>query len=430
MNKTHLLLLSALSLGVSTNATAAEAGQWYLAPNLSYVIADNNRLADDDLGLQLGIGQVVNQSWNIEFSAIMDTLERNSGAAEFKQRGLQVDGLYFFDRNRQFDPYLVAGIGGLQTQFASGKDTNMMANVGVGVLHSLSDTISLRVDARYRLDDDNKSIATESRFADWVVNVGLSIPFGGAKTAPAVAAVVPAPVVMDSDVDGVADSRDRCASTVSGAKVDMNGCELDGDNDGVVDRLDRCAATPATAKMVDAKGCELDGDKDGVVDRLDICPSSAAGVQVNTKGCELDSDRDGIFDSVDSCPGSVAGANVDTKGCEIAAVVVLKGVNFNTGSMALTESSKAILADVAQTLKKNAHLKVELGGYTDNTGSKAFNISLSQRRAQAVVDFLVSRGVNAGNLTAKGYGPDSPVADNSTASGRAENRRVEMHIVK
>ena len=85
-----------------------------------------------------------------------------------------------------------------------------------------------------------------------------------------------------------------------------------------------------------------------------------------------------------------------------------------------------ILDDVAQTLKKNADLVVELSGYTDNTGSKAFNVSLSQRRAQAVVDYLVSQGVNENILTAKGYGPDSPIADNSTAAGRSENRRVEM----
>ncbi len=433
MKKLYLLpMLSAVSLGISTSAAAIDEGQWYFAPSLSYVVADDDRIADDELGLQLGLGQVINESWNIEFSAVMDTLELESGASEFKQRGLQVDGLYFFDRDNSIDPYLVGGIGGLQTKFANDKNTNMMANVGAGVMHMLNDSISLRADARYRLDDDDKSVVTENRFGDWVVNIGLAIPFGGSKAAPAaapVAAAMSEPVVMDADGDGVPDSKDRCANTVSGAKVDANGCEKDSDKDGVVDRLDRCVATFSGAK-VDAKGCELDGDKDGVVDRLDFCPSTAAGVKVDAKGCEMDADRDGILDSADSCPGSVTGAKVDMKGCEIADVVVLKGVNFNSGSMELTDSSKVILDDVAQTLKKNANLVVELGGYTDNTGSRAFNISLSQRRAQSVVDYLVSRGVNGDNLTAKGFGPDSPIADNATAAGRSENRRVEMHIVK
>ncbi len=433
MKKSYLLpLLSAVSLGASTSAAAIEEGQWYFAPSLSYVIADDDRFADDDLGLQLGFGQVINESWNVEYSAMMDTLDLESGASEFKQRGLQVDGLYFFDRDNSIDPYLVGGIGGLQTKFANDKNTNMMANVGAGVMHMLNDSISLRADARYRLDDDDKSVATEDRFGDWVVNIGLAIPFGGGKAAPAaapVAAAMPEPVAMDSDGDGVSDSMDRCANTVSGAKVDANGCEIDSDNDGVVNRLDSCVATFAGAK-VDAKGCELDGDKDGVVDRLDFCPSTAAGVKVDAKGCEMDSDRDGILDSADSCPGSAAGAKVDMKGCVIADVVVLKGVNFNSGSAELTDNSKVILDEVAQTLKKNANLMVELAGYTDNTGSKAFNVSLSQRRAQSVVDYLVSRGVNGDNLSAKGYGPDSPIADNGTAAGRSENRRVEMHIVK
>jgi len=434
MKKTYLLsALSAVTLGVSTSSVAVEEMQWYFAPNLSYVIADDDRVADDDFGLQLGVGQIINQSWNIELSVVMDTLESESGASEFKQRGLQFDGLYFFDRDRNLDPYLVAGIGGLQTKFGNDKSTNMMANVGAGVMHMINDSVSLRADARYRLDDDDTSMATENRFGDWVVNIGLAIPFGGSKAAPVaapvVAAVMSEPVVMDSDDDGVSDSNDRCASTDSGAKVDANGCEMDSDKDGVIDRLDRCAATPAGAK-VDAKGCELDSDMDGVVDRLDLCPGSAAGMKVDAKGCEQDSDRDGILDSADSCPGSVVGAKVDMKGCEIAEVVVLQGVNFNSGSTDLTDSAKVILDKVAQTLKKNANLMVELAGYTDNTGSKALNVSLSQRRAESVVNFLISRGVNGDKLIAKGYGPDSPIADNSTAEGRSVNRRVEMHIVK
>ncbi len=433
MKKFTLLPLVSV-LGLTVSATAIAEDQWYFAPSLSYVLADDDRVADDDFGLQLGVGQVINESWNIEFSAVMDTLDLESGAGEYKQRGIQVDGLYFFDRDRSIDPYLVGGIGGLQTKLGTNKDTNMMANVGAGVMHMIGDSISLRADARYRLDDDDKSVAMEDRFGDWIVNIGLAIPFGGSKAAPAAAPVAaamaePEPVVMDSDGDGVSDANDRCKNTVAGAKVNANGCEVDSDKDGVVDRMDRCPATPAGAK-VDAKGCELDGDKDGVVDRLDRCPSTPAGVKVDAKGCELDSDKDGVRDSADRCANTAAGVKVDVKGCEIQDVIVLKGVKFNSGSADLTEGSKTELNEVAATLKKHAELKVEVGGYTDNTGSRAFNVSLSQRRAQSVVDFLVSQGVNAGNLSAKGYGPASPIADNGTAAGRAENRRVELHIAQ
>ena len=395
MKKSYLLpVLSALSLGVSSNVAAVDVGQWYFSPNLSYIVADDDRLADDELGLQLGVGQVVDQQWNIELSAVIDTLDMNSGAGEYKQIGLLLDGLYFLDRDDSYDPYLVAGVAALQTKVPGSKGTNLMLNLGAGLQHRINDDISMRADIRYRLDDDDKSIATENRFGDWLVNIGLVIPFGGAQAAPMMAALS-----SDADGDGVIDANDRCLTTVAGASVDVN-------------------------------GCELDGDKDSVVDRLDRCPTTAAGIKVDGRGCELDSDNDGVFDSADSCPGSAAAASVDMKGCEIADVIVLKGVNFKSGSADLTEGSKVILDDVAQTLKKNADLVVELSGYTDNTGSKAFNVSLSQRRAQAVVDYLISQGVNGNNLTAKGYGPDNPIADNSTAAGRSENRRVEMHIVK
>ena len=140
----------------------------------------------------------------------------------------------------------------------------------------------------------------------------------------------------------------------------------------------------------------------------------------------LDSDGDGVVDSADRCPGTRSGAKVDAFGCEIAEVVVLKGVNFATNSARLTPESLATLDTVAAALTKRG-IKAEVAGYTDNVGSAANNRVLSQNRAEAVRKYLIGKGVPPENLTARGYGEDNPIAENGTASGRAANRRVELH---
>ncbi|MGV6858862.1 MAG: OmpA family protein, partial [bacterium] len=108
--------------------------------------------------------------------------------------------------------------------------------------------------------------------------------------------------------------------------------------------------------------------------------------------------------------------------------IILEGVTFGNASDVLTADVQEILSGVVETLKNNPGMLVEVAGYTDSRGAKAMNVELSQRRAQSVVNFLVERGVPASQMTAKGYGPESPVADNGTAQGRAQNRRVEMHV--
>lgn len=237
---------------------------------------------------------------------------------------------------------------------------------------------------------------------------------------------------LDSDGDGVVNSLDKCPQTAAGEKVDASGCKLaplDSDGDGIVDSQDRCPDTPQGV-TVDAIGCELDDDGDGIANSLDKCPTTKAGVQVNAMGCEPDGDSDGITDANDNCPNTAAGEKVDARGCKLEANIVLQGVNFETGSDDLTNASFATLNEVASTLKRYPDIKVEVAGYTDNTGSVRLNQALSQKRAQAVADYLISQGVLASNVTAKGYGPESPVADNNTAAGRAENRRVELNILE
>jgi OOP family OmpA-OmpF porin len=152
---------------------------------------------------------------------------------------------------------------------------------------------------------------------------------------------------------------------------------------------------------------------------------------VDATGCPRDSDGDGVTDPADKCPNTPAGTKVDGVGCPVlfggtTRTLVLEGVYFETGKSVIKPESEATLDRVAGSLAAHPEVTVEVGGHTDNTGSRATNRRLSQARATAVRDYLIGKGVAAAQLTAKGYGPDKPVADNKTVAGRAANRRVEL----
>jgi OOP family OmpA-OmpF porin len=163
---------------------------------------------------------------------------------------------------------------------------------------------------------------------------------------------------------------------------------------------------------------------------MDECPGTPAGQPVDAKGCELDDDGDGVINRLDECPGTPPGTPVDRKGCELKGDYTLQGVNFETNSDRLVSGASAVLDLVAETLLKYPEIKVEVQGHTDSDGAAAYNESLSSRRAQTVRDYLASKGVDAGRMTVRGYGESEPVADNTTAAGKAQNRRVVLRILE
>ena len=108
--------------------------------------------------------------------------------------------------------------------------------------------------------------------------------------------------------------------------------------------------------------------------------------------------------------------------------VVVRAVDFEFNSTNLTFPARQTLDEVSAALVKQPDLQVEIQGYTDSVGSVSYNLNLSQRRAESVKAYLVSKGVSASGLTAKGYGKADPIATNATAEGRAQNRRVDFDV--
>jgi len=271
-----------------------------------------------------------------------------------------------------------------------------------------------------------------------------SLEWAPAYAEPPEPAPVPTPE-SDRDGDGILDPDDACPDA-PGVKTDdpkTNGCPADRDGDGVPDRLDACPDTPGV-KTDDPKtnGCPADRDGDGVLDADDACPDTP-GIKTDnpkTNGCpDPDRDKDGIPNDADACPDVAGPSNSDPKknGCPQAyiqadQIKIRDQVKFATASAAIVpgKDSQDVLDAVETLLEQHPEIKqVRVEGHTDSAGTATFNRALSQHRAESVVKWLVKHGIDPTRLTAQGFGPDRPIDDNSTDSGRRNNRRVEFHIV-
>ena len=231
--------------------------------------------------------------------------------------------------------------------------------------------------------------------------------------------------IPDTDKDGINDEEDKCPTEAGLPKY--GGCPIpDTDKDGVNDEEDKCIDVPGIAKY---NGCPIpDTDKDGVNDEEDKCPNEAGLVRY--QGCPPpDRDNDGVNDDEDRCPDLAGPA--ENGGCPTleASKFNANAVQFVTGSANLTATGRKELDKAARILNEQyPQLKVQIAGHTDNTGKAESNQALSEKRAAAVKAYLVKKGIADDRLTTIGYGQDQPVADNGTAAGRTQNRRVEFKV--
>ncbi len=245
---------------------------------------------------------------------------------------------------------------------------------------------------------------------------------------------------LDNDKDGIADADDKCPMDPENKNdyQDDDGCpdSKDKDGDGVNDDVDKCPEQAEDIdKIADEDGCpEEDADGDGVTDVADGCPMKPGPVENN--GCpDTDRDGDGVVDRLDNCPDEAGTAA--NQGCKkkqdvrISAgkLEILKKVYFSSGKSKIRSKSYRLLRQVANVLKNQPRIKgVRVEGHTDSKGRDSRNMTLSQNRAQAVVDFLVKEGVDPSRLSPQGYGEERPVDSNRSRRGRANNRRVEFVI--
>jgi outer membrane protein OmpA-like peptidoglycan-associated protein len=226
---------------------------------------------------------------------------------------------------------------------------------------------------------------------------------------------------------------------------DDDGCpDYDNDKDGIPDSLDQCPDVPEDRDgFADADGCpDFDNDHDGIQDTLDKCPNEPEDIDgfEDADGCpDYDNDKDGIPDTLDKCPNDPETFNgyKDDDGCpdtipkpkkepDFRKQQIVRGIMFNNNTAEITFDSFQWLDPIVKSLKEYSEIEIEIRAYSDAMGNFSKNMQLTQMRAEAVRQYIINQGVDFHRVRAVGFGPSSPIADNRTAAGRAQNRRIEI----
>lgn len=235
----------------------------------------------------------------------------------------------------------------------------------------------------------------------------------------------------DTDGDGIEDKKDLCPTEKG--NIETKGCPIvkDSDNDGISDDKDKC---PNEKGAKEDNGCptkkEEDKDNDGILDNDDLCPDKAGIAKFY--GCP-DTDSDGVEDMKDECP-ELAGT-IQNLGCpelkkEEKQILTdaSYGIQFESGNAVLKKESNEVLDKIADLMLKYPTYRLSIGGHTDNVGNAKTNQRLSEERAKACFDYLVSKKIDYRRIIFLGFGSTKPIADNKTLLGRSQNRRVEFEL--
>jgi outer membrane protein OmpA-like peptidoglycan-associated protein len=345
-----------------------------------------------------------------------------------------VDGIikYGFLTKSWFNPYVHVG-GGYTWIDDKGNGT---LNGGIGINFWFTENVGLTVQSTYKHTFEDQADANVPRHIQHFA--GITFKFGGKDTdkdgvydkddaCPEVPGLKEFQGCPDTDADGIPDKDDACPD-VAGPK-EFQGCP-DTDGDGIVDKDDAC---PDVAGPKELQGCP-DKDGDGIADKDDKCPD-VAGPKENG-GCPWpDTDGDGVLDKDDLCP-EVKGT-VANKGCPEVTEEVMKRLNeyaktilFNSGKATFKAETMVVLENMNKIFKEYPNSKFIIAGHTDSDGSNALNQTLSENRAAAVKAYLVENGIATDRLKAVGFGETVPIASNKTAKGKAQNRRVEVTLIR
>ena len=334
--------------------------------------------------------------------------------------------LKYFQPKKLFNPYLMAGIGGVMENW---KDTRVDIPLGIGFNVRLAPLVYVNLQTEYRmsLTDNRDNLQHSLGFLFLIGNEmndrdkdGIADEVDQCPDEFGLAQFNGCP---DKDGDGIPDKTDLCPDEAGLAA--LNGCP-DKDGDGIMDSEDEC---PTVKGLATFKGCP-DTDGDGIADKDDKCPT-VAGPRSNNGCPEVDTDKDGVPDKTDKCPTEAGPAS--NQGCpemkkEEKAILenAARAIQFDLGKATIKKTSYVILDQVVGLMNMYPTYSCDISGHTDNTGSTTLNQSLSEKRAKACYDYLVSKGIVASRMSNAGFGDTKPVGDNKTAAGRALNRRTEF----
>ena len=409
---------------------------WNILPSVSYLTISRNVGGNFSVGVTGSVNKITKfVNWTgpnpNEVTVVNPNAMYYSGDLAIKYSLMSLIG------SKVIDPSV--NVGGGYTWI--GKTSGGTANIGAGLTFWFTEQVGLSLASTYKkaFTDRTYTSSTDFQLPSVFENTaGLVFKFGGKDTdgdgiydkddaCPDVAGLKEFQGCPDTDGDGIADKDDACPE-VAGLAA-LNGCP-DTDGDGIADKDDAC---PEVAGLAALNGCP-DTDGDGVADMKDKCPT-VAGPRDNG-GCPWpDTDGDSVLDKDDKCvdvKGTVA-----NNGCPEVSEEAIKKLNdyaktilFDNAKSTFKAQTLPILDAMVAILNEYPSSKFSIEGHTDNAGKKASNQTLSENRAKAVADFLISKGIASDRLTSAGFGDSMPIATNKTKVGKALNRRVEVKVVK
>lgn len=362
---------------VSTAQAGQREGALSLSPMIGYHVFEGDQNLDNQITGGLALGYNITKRWAVELDAKYTPTElKDISSSDVNIWTFGLNALYHLNPDGPFVPYVVGGFGGMTFDADQDLyDDDFMLNWGLGAKFFMSENIALRLDARHIIDLHSDRTYDQLSNKDDIDNnliatAGIYWQFGGVTPPP--------PPPLDSDSDGIPDTRDKCPDTPLGTPVDAVGCPP-------------VEKAPAPAPMV-----YVDGDNDG----------------------------DGVPNSRDKCPNTPKGVIVDEDGCPVKYTLQ---VEFDFDKSEVRPEYHEQLREAAEFIRKYPDVKFLLAGHTDSRGSDEYNLKLSKQRASAVKKYLVEEfGIAAHLLHPRGYGERQPVATNDTEEGRQRNRRVEV----
>ena len=402
---------------------------WNILPSVSYL--NVNRYVGS--GFTFGVTGSINKITRFVNDRSTDYMVTNPGDLNYYALDGAI-GYSFMNAigSKWFDPSL--HVGGGYTWLGDESSAGTL-NGGIGLAFWFSETVGLswKSTYKYTFEDNRMEFPTHMQHF-----LGLSFKFGGKDTdgdgiydkddaCPEVAGPKEFNGCPDTDGDKIIDRDDLCPEVAGLAE--FNGCP-DTDGDGVADKDDAC---PDVAGLKSMNGCP-DTDGDGVTDKSDKCPSVKGPAE--NGGCPWpDTDGDGVLDKDDRCP-DVKGTAANN-GCPEITEEQIKKLNayaktilFNSGKSTFKQETFPVLQAITEILKEFPGSRFMIEGHTDSDGSNALNQTLSENRAAAVRNYLIENGIAADRLQSAGYGETKPIDTNKTAKGKANNRRVEVKLIK
>ncbi len=426
------------SFGHQTSELYNIKDHWNILPSVSYLTVSKNVGDNFSIGLTGTVNKIDKFVERVP-GTLWTTTAVNPG--DLSYYGVDANIKYSFQemiKSKIIEPLLHLG-GGYTFMGDASAGT---VNGGLGLNLWFAENVALSLQSGYKHSFDDSRTPDVDVASHMQHLAGLTFKFGGADAdgdgiydkddaCPQEAGSKELNGCPDNDNDGIANAQDACPDE-AGSK-ELNGCP-DRDGDGVIDSEDSCPDVKGSKMM---KGCP-DSDGDGVADNVDKCPKEK-GAKDNA-GCPWpDRDGDSVLDKDDKCP-DVKGT-VSNKGCPEVSDEEVKKVNdelnayaktilFDTAKSTFQQQTYPVLQAITSILKKYPDSKFTIEGHTDSDGADAANQKLSEDRATAVKNYLVENGISASRLSSAGFGESKPVDTNKTKAGKANNRRVEVKLVK